>query len=85
MFGLLSKIFIKNRDDLENPAVRRAYGILSGALGIVLNILLFAGKLTAGLISGSTIFTAHFPRSIREKCKKRITMPAIRCCVSRTR
>ena len=55
MFGLLSKIFIKNRDDLKNPAVRRAYGILSGTLGIVLNILLFAGKLTAGLISLSLI------------------------------
>lgn len=58
MVSLLSKIFIKNRDDITNPAVRKAYGSLCSALGITLNVLLFAGKYAAGLISGSIAITA---------------------------
>lgn len=58
MVSLLSKIFIKNRDDITNPAVRKAYGSLCSALGITLNVLLFAGKYVAGLISGSIAITA---------------------------
>lgn len=78
MFGLLSKIFIKNRDDLENPAVRRAYGILSGALGIVLNILLFAGKLTAGLISGSVAIVADALNNLSDAGSSVITLIGFR-------
>lgn len=58
MLSLLSKIFIKNRDDITNPAVRKAYGSLCSALGIALNVLLFAGKYVAGVISGSIAITA---------------------------
>ena len=58
MVSLLSKIFIKNRDDITNPAVRKAYGSLCSALGITLNVPLFAGKYAAGLISGSIAITA---------------------------
>ncbi|MBQ0124917.1 MAG: cation transporter [Clostridiales bacterium] len=53
MITLLSKIFIKDRDNVTSPAVRRAYGMLCGFFGIFLNVLLFAAKLVAGLISGS--------------------------------
>lgn len=56
--SLLSKIFIKNRDDVTDPAVRKAYGSLCSALGIVLNVLLFAGKYIAGAVSGSIAITA---------------------------
>ena len=58
MVSLLSKIFIKNRDDVTDPAVRKAYGSLCSALGIVLNVLLFAGKYIAGAVSGSIAITA---------------------------
>ena len=50
MVSLLSKIFIKNRDDVTDSAVRKAYGSLCSALGIVLNVLLFAGKYIAGVV-----------------------------------
>lgn len=56
--SLLSRIFIKNRDDVTDPAVRKAYGSLCSALGIVLNVLLFAGKYIAGAVSGSIAITA---------------------------
>ena len=58
MVSLLSKIFIKNRDDVTDPAVRKAYGSLCRAVGIVLNVLLFAGKYVAGVVSGSIAITA---------------------------
>lgn len=38
-------------EEYENPAVRRTYGMLCGAVGIGLNILLFAAKYLAGVLS----------------------------------
>lgn len=58
MIQLLAKFFIKNQEDVENPKVRQAYGVLCGTVGIVLNILLFAGKWLAGFLSGSIAITA---------------------------
>ena len=54
MVTLLSRIFIKD----NTGDVRKAYGTLCSVLGIVLNILLFAGKIIAGTISGSVAVTA---------------------------
>ncbi len=51
MIKLLSKLFEK--EDLPEAKRRTLCGTLCGILGIVLNILLFAGKLTVGIISGS--------------------------------
>lgn len=56
MITLLSKIFI--RRDLPAEQTRSAYGKLCGFVGIGLNLLLFAGKFFAGLLSGSIAVTA---------------------------
>ena len=53
MIRLLTKLFVKNSEDVTHPAVRRAYGTLVSVTGILLNILLFALKLVAGTLSGS--------------------------------
>ena len=58
MIQLLSRWLIHDRDNVSSPAVRRAYGTLCGAVGIALNILLFAGKFFAGQLSGSIAVTA---------------------------
>ena len=58
MIQLLARVFIKNQEDVENPKVRQSYGVLCGTVGIVLNILLFAGKWLAGFLSGSIAITA---------------------------
>ena len=42
MISILSRIFIKNHTETSDPGVRRAYGVLCGAVGIFLNVLLFA-------------------------------------------
>ena len=58
MIKLLAKIFIKDIQNTADSKVRVAYGYLCGAVGIALNILLFAGKIIAGTISGSVAVTA---------------------------
>lgn len=58
MVTFLSKLFIKNPGDYADQAVRKAYGSLCSILGIFLNVLLFAGKYIAGVISGSIAITA---------------------------
>lgn len=58
MVKLLAKLFIKNADDYASPVVRKAYGTLCSILGICLNVILFAGKYAAGVISGSIAITA---------------------------
>lgn len=58
MIALLSRLFIKNHHNHADPAVRRAYGSLCCLVGIFLNVLLFAGKYLAGVLSGSIAITA---------------------------
>ncbi len=58
MVKLLAKMFIKNPTAYTDPTVRKAYGTLCSVLGICLNVLLFAGKYAAGVISGSIAVTA---------------------------
>ncbi len=58
MIEFLAKIFIKDKDNILDQKVRSAYGYLCGAVGIVLNVLLFSGKFAAGTLSGSVAVTA---------------------------
>lgn len=53
MTDFLVRHFVKNSEDTDNRIVRTAYGQLSGAVGIALNIILFAVKLLIGFISNS--------------------------------
>lgn len=58
MTNLLAKLFIKNSTDVGNKNVRRAYGTMVSTVGIMLNILLAAGKFTVGTLFGSISITA---------------------------
>ncbi|MBR4869328.1 MAG: cation transporter [Oscillospiraceae bacterium] len=58
MVTLLAKWFIRNKDSLTEGQLRHKYGILCGALGVFLNIVLFAFKFFAGTLSGSIAITA---------------------------
>ena len=57
MISLLARLFIKQSGDEQ--AVRKAYGILCGAVGIGFNVLLFIGKFFAGTLAGSIAITAY--------------------------
>ena len=65
MIRLLIKL-IKNNENVKDPSVRSAYGRLAGIVGIVCNVILFAGKLIAGLISGSIAILADAINSISD-------------------
>ena len=57
MISLLARLFLKT-EGRDEAALRKEYGILCGAVGIALNVLLFAGKFFAGTLSGSIAITA---------------------------
>ncbi|MCL1935636.1 MAG: cation diffusion facilitator family transporter [Defluviitaleaceae bacterium] len=57
MTTLLIKIFIKNSNEINNTKVRKMYGMLSGIVGIFINLMLAILKFFAGNISGSIAIT----------------------------
>ena len=58
MIGLLARWWIRDHKNYKQEQVRSRYGTLCGAVGIVLNLLLFAGKYVAGVLTGSVAITA---------------------------
>ena len=78
MITFLASLFIKDRRNYDSPAVRQAYGVLSGAVGIGLNILLFLGKWIAGTISGSIAITADAFNNLSDAGSSIITLIGFR-------
>jgi cation diffusion facilitator family transporter len=54
----LLRHFVKDHENIQDDAVRSACGRLAGLVGIVCNLLLVAGKLTVGSVSGSVSIIA---------------------------
>ena len=78
MITLLAKIFIPDSENVGSAAVRGAYGKLCGALGIVLNIILFAGKLTAGAVSGAISVVSDAFNNLTDAASSIITLLGFR-------
>lgn len=74
MVGLLSRLFIKNYNEVTHPDVRQSYGILSGCVGIFFNLLLFAGKFLAGIVSNSIAITADAFNNLSDAGSSVITL-----------
>lgn len=83
MFGLLARLFIKNHDNIEDSGVRRAYGLLSSVLGIVLNVLLFSGKYAAGMLTGSIAVMADAINNITDAGSSVVTLLGFKFAGSR--
>ena len=58
MTNFLIHRFIRNADNVKDSRVREAYGVLSGAVGLACNLVLFAAKLGIGLASGAISIAA---------------------------
>ena len=58
MLNAFLRKYIPDEASAGEPAVRRRCGALSGGVGIVLNLLLFGGKLATGLLTGAISVTA---------------------------
>ena len=74
MTNFLVKLFVKEGDKISDPAVRTRYGILSGVVGIVLNLLLAAGKLFAGLATASISITADALNNLTDAASSVVTL-----------
>lgn len=74
MTNLLLRLFIKNYKNTSDPKVRGAVGILSGIVGIVCNLLLFAGKLLVGTLAGSVSITADAVNNLSDASSALITL-----------
>jgi Co/Zn/Cd efflux system component len=73
MTKLLLRLFVKNSENVGNPKTRLAVGKLSGVVGIISNLLLFAGKLAAGLLSGSVSITADAMNNLSDASSSIVT------------
>ena len=78
MFSYLVRRLIPNSEDTASPAVREKYGTLCSLLGIFLNVLLFGGKLFAGLLSGSIAITADAFNNLSDAGSSIITLAGFR-------
>ena len=58
MSDLLCKWFIKDHTQVSDPNVRRKHGTLVSVVGILLNLLLCAGKMLAGSLTGAVSMVA---------------------------
>ena len=78
MISILAKWLIPNCDKVEDSEVRRAWGALCGFVGIGLNLLLFAGKLAAGTLSGSIAVTADAFNNLSDAGSSVVTLLGFR-------
>ena len=78
MITFLASLFIKDSKNYKEPSVRQAYGVLSGTVGIGLNILLFFGKWLAGTISGSIAIIADAFNNLSDAGSSIITLIGFR-------
>lgn len=53
MITFLIRLFVKDSDNLSDPNVRIRYGKFASIVGMVCNVILFGGKITVGIFSGS--------------------------------
>ncbi len=78
MTKLLLKLFVKNYLDTTSQKVRGAIGVLSGAVGIVLNILLSVGKALVGVISGSVSIVADAFNNLSDASSSIVTLVGVK-------
>lgn len=73
MTKLLLNLFIKEKDNTSSLKVRSQIGRLSGIVGMLCNLLLFAGKITIGLLSNSVSITADAMNNLSDASSSVIT------------
>ena len=74
MTELLIKLFVRDGKSVKDPKVRSAYGKLSGAVGIAVNLILSAAKFLVGLLTGSITVTADAVNNLSDAGSSIITL-----------
>ena len=78
MTNLLLRLFVKDADNTDSPKVRAAIGTLSGLVGIVCNLLLFAFKLLVGTLTSSVSITADAMNNLSDASGSIVTFIGFR-------
>jgi cation diffusion facilitator family transporter len=84
MTKLLIKLFIKNKENVSDPTVRGKYAALSSGTGIFLNLLLFIGKLTVGILAASVAVIADAFNNLSDAGSSVITLIGFRLAAKPT-
>ena len=74
MTKLLLRLFVKNYKDPSDAAVRGRIGKMSGMVGILCNLVLFAFKLVVGTISGAVSITADAMNNLSDATSAVVTL-----------
>lgn len=74
MTKLLLHLFVKDDEKTNAPAFHSAVGRLAGVTGIVCNVLLFAIKLVAGLLSGAVSIVADALNNLSDAASSIVTL-----------
>lgn len=74
MTELILKLFIKDYKNVSNQKVRMKYGILSGCVGIVLNVVLCLMKFFVGSLTGSIAITADAVNNLSDAGSSAVTV-----------
>ena len=78
MTGLLLRLFVPGYGKKMDGAARSAVGSLSGTVGIVCNLMLFAGKLLVGTLAGSVSITADAMNNLSDASSAIVTLLGFR-------
>lgn len=74
MFIFLRKLFIKNYKNVEDENVRVAHGKLASIVGIVVNVILVALKITFGIIASSIAIIADALNNLSDVSSSLVTL-----------
>ena len=78
MTNLLLRLFVKDHENTSDPGVRAKIGSMSGAVGILSNVLLFGFKLLAALLSGSVSIMADALNNLSDASGSIVTLVGFR-------
>ncbi len=78
MYKFLLKTFVKEHENVGDPKVRRDYGMFSGVMGIICNIILFAVKISVGFFINSVAVISDAFNNLSDMTSTVISMLGIR-------
>ncbi len=83
MLDAILRRFVPDYENINDPAVRKRYGLLAGSAGLGLNLLLFAVKLCAGVLTGAISVTADAFNNLSDAAGAAVTLVGFRLAAQR--
>ena len=78
MTNFLVRLFIRDPANTQDRTVRTAYGNLACMVGIVCNVLLFAGKFVVGTLFGSVAIAADALNNLSDASSNVVSLVGFR-------